>query len=35
VRFPDLCAALDWLFEMVGRIAEGEPPVTEPEFGSW
>jgi hypothetical protein len=31
-RFPELSAAMDWLFEMVGRVAEGEPPVSEAEF---
>lgn len=31
-RFPELDAAMDWLFEIVGRAVEGEPPVTEVEY---
>lgn len=31
-RFPELCTALDWLHEMLGRVVEGVPPVTVAEF---
>ena len=31
-RFPDVLTALDWLTEMLGRLVEGVPPVSEAEF---
>jgi hypothetical protein len=31
-RFPDVCAGLEWLSEMLSRVTRGVPPVTEAEF---
>jgi hypothetical protein len=31
-RFPEVRAGLDWLSEMLGRLVEGVPPVSEAEF---
>ncbi len=31
-RFPDVCAGLEWLWEMMSRVDQGIPPVGEVEF---